>query len=230
MDVKAHIAFDRAQIELIPRFNIAPTQMAPVVVVQDNEVVLKPMRWGLIPFWAKDESIGSRLINARAESVKDKPAFRAPFKRRRCLVVADSLYEWKPLPESRLKQPMRILLKSDDPFAFAGLWDTWTCPDGSELESFTIITGDANELVRSIHNRMAVILPPESFQKWLDPAFQDTEELARLLRPFPAESMKAYPVSPLVNNPKFEDPRCIERVAAPEASTAELSLPLSDSE
>jgi putative SOS response-associated peptidase YedK len=211
-DVKSRIAFDRAQMELLPRFNIAPTQMAPVVVVQDGEMLLKPMRWGLIPFWAKDEAIGNRLINARAETVRDKPAYRTPLKRRRCLVVADSLYEWQKLPGSKTKQPMRVLLRDESVFGFAGLWDRWTSPDGSELETFTIITGEPNELVAPIHDRMAVILPPGSHQQWLDPQFQDTEKLVPLLRPYPATEMKAHPVSTLINNPKFEDPRCIEPV------------------
>jgi putative SOS response-associated peptidase YedK len=194
-DVKARIAFDRAQMELMPRFNIAPTQMAPVVVVNDGEVVLKPMRWGLIPFWAKDESIGDHMINARAETLKEKPAFRTPFKRRRCLVIADSFYEWQKLPNSKLKQPMRILLKDEQPFCFAGLWDTWTSPDGSEVETFTIITGEPNELVASIHNRMAVIMPPEHHQQWLDPKYQEAASLTQLLVPYSADQMKAHPVS-----------------------------------
>ncbi len=206
------MAFDQAQIELIPRFNIAPTQMAPVIVADGGEVVLKPMRWGLVPFWAKDDSIGDRMINARAETLKEKPAFRTPFKRRRCLVVADSFYEWRKLAGSKLKQPMRILLKDEQPFAFAGLWDTWTASDGSEVETFTIITGEPNEVVAPIHNRMAVILPTEHHQQWLDSKFQDTEALSRLLVPYPAGEMKAHAVSTMVNNPKFEDPRCIEPV------------------
>jgi putative SOS response-associated peptidase YedK len=210
--VKARIAFDRAQMELIPRFNIAPTQMAPVIVVVDGEVVLKPMRWGLVPFWAKDDSIGDRMINARAETVKEKPAFRTPFKLRRCLVVADSFYEWQKLPNSKLKWPMRILLNDEQPFAFAGLWDTWTPPGGSAVESFTILTGEPNELVAPIHNRMAVILPPERHAQWLDPNFQDAEALTRMLIPYLSEEMKAHPVSRLVNNPKFEDCRCIEPI------------------
>ena len=209
-DVKARIAFDQAQLELVPRFNIAPTQQAPVVVVNDGEVVLNPMRWGLIPFWAKDESIGNRMINARAETVNEKPAFRSLFKRRRGLVVADSLYEWQRLPNSKLKQPMRILLEDEGALAFAGLWDSWKQPDGSELESFTIITGQPNEVVAPIHDRMAVILPKEHHAQWLDPEFQDTGALAQLLVPYRADEMKAYPVSTLVNSPKFEDARCIE--------------------
>jgi putative SOS response-associated peptidase YedK len=209
-DVKARIAFDRAQMELLPRFNIAPTQPAPVVVVNGGEVVLKPMRWGLIPFWAKEQSIGNHLINARAETVKEKPAFRASFKRRRCLVVADSFYEWQKLANSKLKQPMRILLQNEQPFAFAGLWDSWTAPDGAEVETFTIITGEPNDVVASIHNRMAVILPPNHYRQWLDPTFQDADALSRLLIPYPAAEIKAHPVSTRVNNPKFEDPQCVE--------------------
>jgi len=209
-DVKAQIAFDGAQMELTPHFNIAPTQMAPAVVVNDGQVVLKPMRWGLIPFWSNDESIGNRMINARAETVREKPAFRTAFKRQRCLVVADSLYEWQIIPNSKLKQPMRILLKDEGAFGFAGLWDTWTSPVGSEVETFTIITGEPNEVVAPIHNRMAVILPTQHHEQWLDPKLQDTGKLAELLVPYPGTEMKAYPVSTLVNNPKFEDARCVE--------------------
>jgi len=209
-DVKARITFDRAQLELVPRFNIAPTQLAPVVVVLNGEVVLKPMRWGLVPFWAKDDSIGDRMINARAETVQEKPAFRAAFKRRRCLVVADSFYEWQKLPDSKLKQPMRILLQDEQPFAFAGLWETWTSPAGPELETFTIITGAPNDLVVRIHHRMAVILPRSAHAQWLDPQFQDPPRLAELLKPFAAADMKMHPVSTRVNNARFEDARCIE--------------------
>jgi putative SOS response-associated peptidase YedK len=118
-----------------------------VVVVRDGQVLLKPMRWGLIPFWAKDESIGNRMINARAETVKEKPSFRTSFRRKRCLVVADSFYEWQRLPNSKLKQPMRILHRDEGAFAFAGLWDSWRQADGKELESFTIITGEPNEVI-----------------------------------------------------------------------------------
>ena len=211
-DVKLRIAFDRAQMELIPRFNIAPTQDAPVIVVQDGEVLLKPMRWGLIPFWAKDPSIADRMINARAETVKEKPAFRTPFKRRRCLVIADSFYEWQKIPDARLKRPMRILLQDEGPFAFAGLWDSWSGADGSPVESFTIITGLPNDVVAPIHNRMAVILPTAHHSQWLDPEFQDADRLQTLLVPYPATEMKTHPVSTRVNNPKFEDPRCIEQL------------------
>ncbi len=201
-------------MELFPRFNIAPAQMAPVVVVQGGETLLKPMRWGLIPFWAKDPGIGNRMINARAETLNEKPAYRALIKRRRCLVVADSLYEWQKLPDSKAKQPMRILLRDESVFGFAGLWDRWTSVDGSELETFTIITGEPNELVAPIHNRMAVILPVDHHSQWLDTQFQDTGSLSALLKPYPAGEMKAYPVSTRVNNPKLDDPECIEPMAS----------------
>jgi len=209
--VKLRIAFDRAQMELVPRFNIAPTQMAPVIVAEGNQIVLKPMRWGLIPSWAKDPSIAARMINARAETVKDKPAYRASFKRRRCLVVADSFYEWQKLPNSKHKQPMRILFQDEQPFAFAGLWDTWQSPDGSEVETFAIITGAPNELVASIHHRMAVILPAARHADWLDPKLQEPDALTAMLLPHPAKEMKLHPVSTRVNNARFEDARCIER-------------------
>jgi putative SOS response-associated peptidase YedK len=207
-------------MDLIPRFNIAPTQDAPVVVVQDGEAVLKPMRWGLIPFWAKDESIGDRMINARAETVKEKPSFRTSMRRKRCLVVADSFYEWQRLPNSKLKQPMRILLQDEGVFAFAGLWDSWRQPDGKELETFTIITGEPNEVVAPIHNRMAVILPTDHHEQWLDPKFQDTDRLATLLVPCPAGEVKTYPVPTLVNSAKLEDARCIEPLTV--ESTSDL--------
>ena len=225
-DVKARLGFDRAQMDLIPRFNIAPTQQAPVIVVDNGELVLKPMQWGLIPSWAKEPSIGARLINARAETVREKPAFRASFKRRRCLAVADSLYEWQKLPDSKRKQPMRILLQDEQPFGFAGLWDTWTAPDGSELQTFSIITGEANALVAPIHNRLAIILRPENYRTWLDPQFQEIETLATMLTPYPAEQMKTYPVSTRVNNARLDDAECIAPLTATGSSPdGELFLP-----
>lgn len=194
-----------------PRYNIAPTQMAPVVV-NHGEVVLKDMRWGLIPFWAKDEAIGSRMINARAETVKEKPSFRSSLKQKRCLVLADFFYQWQKIPGSTHKQPMCIHLQAREPFVFAGLWDTWKKPDDSRIESYTIITCEPNDLMRPIHNRMPVILKREDYNQWLDPKNEDVERLAKLLGPYPEKDMAAHPVSTLVNNPKFDDPSCIEPV------------------
>jgi len=195
-----------------PRYNIAPTQDAPVVV-REEEIVLKLMRWGLIPPWAQDESIGNRMINARAETLAQKPSFRQPFERRRCLVLADGFYEWKKTGGAKI--PYRFVVKGDEPFAFAGLWERWRKPDDTELHSFVIITTEPNELAREIHDRMPVILAAEHYDRWLDPDFHDTERLQESLRPFPASAMACYPVSPKVNNPRFDEPQCIEPVPPP---------------
>jgi len=211
--VRKMMPLDEIQLELVPRYNISPTQLAPVII-QQGKTVLKAMRWGLIPFWAKDESIGSQMINARSETVRDKPAFRRSFKRRRCLVLADSFYEWQKIPGNTRKQPMRILLKDESPFVFAGLWDTWKKTDGAELETFTIITCAANELMRPIHHRMPVLVKPERYEMWLNPKNEDIDELSKILLPYPDAEMTTHPVSTLVNNPKFDDPRCIEPVTA----------------
>jgi putative SOS response-associated peptidase YedK len=208
-EVQECIHFDQAQCELKPRYNIAPTQMAPVIAGR-FPTVLKEMRWGLIPFWAKEEKSGYSMINARAESVREKPSYRHSFQRRRCLVPADSFYEWQKQPGSTRKQPMRILLQSEQPFAFAGLWDQWNSPDDRVIESYTIITSEPNDLIRPIHDRMPVILHAKDHERWLDPAYADTDVLARLFVPFPASEMKTHPVSTKVNNPKFDDPSCGE--------------------
>ena len=185
----------------------APTQDAPVVVQHKDVRVLKMMRWGLIPSWAKEESVGNRMINARAETIAEKPSFRNSFKRRRCLVLADGFYEWRKLTGGGKKIPMRIVLRSKEPFAFAGLWDIWVNPEGEEIESFTIITTEANQLLQDIHNRMPVILREEQEETWLSPEV-DAQELLSILKPFPGE-MEAYSVSTLVNSPSNDDPRCI---------------------
>jgi putative SOS response-associated peptidase YedK len=145
--VRSKFPFFRAESALKPRYNIAPSQMAPVIVNQ-GDVVLKDMRWGLVPFRAKDEGIGNRMINARAETVKEKPSFRNSLKRKRCLVLADFFYEWQKIPGSTRKQPMCIHLQGEEPFVFAGLWDTWKKADDKEIESYTIITCEPNDLMR----------------------------------------------------------------------------------
>ena len=189
-----------------PHFNIAPTQ--PVAVVpNDGRNRLDFFVWGLIPSWAKDPNIGSRLINARAETLQEKPSFRTAFRRRRCLVLADGFYEWK--QGERGKTPMYIRLASGKPFAFAGLWESWNAPDASNVLSCTIITTQPNELMATIHNRMPVILPEEAYSTWLESAEADPQRLAGLLKPYPAEQMQAYPVSPLVNSPKNDLPELI---------------------
>jgi len=195
--------------DLPPRYNVAPSQ--PVAVVpNDGRNQLDFFVWGLIPSWAKDPSIGNRMINARAETLQEKPTFRAPFRHRRCLIPANGFYEWKQDPGRKGKIPTYIKLKSEKPFAFAGLWDRWLSPDGSEVLSCTIITTTPNQMMQEIHNRMPVILPEESYQLWLDPGNPDVSHLQALLKPYPGEEMIAYPVSPLVNNPANDDPTCIQ--------------------
>jgi putative SOS response-associated peptidase YedK len=195
--------------EISPRYNIAPTQ--PVAVVANDEKnKLDFFHWGLIPSWAKDAEIGNRMINARAETLAEKPSFKAAFRRRRCLILADGFYEWQKQPASKVKTPMYIRLASNKPFAFAGLWEVWNSKDGSMILSCTIITTEPNELMQSIHNRMPVILPAEAYQTWLEPGDQNPSLLATLLKPYPADQMVAYPVSALVNSPANDLPQCIE--------------------
>ena len=186
-----------------PRFNIAPTQ--PVIVIgDDGQRSMQPMRWGLIPAWAKDPAIGNRMINARAETLAEKPSFREALQHRRCLIPADGFYEWQKL--GQVKQPVRIVLKSRQPFGMAGLWDRWVSPDKSEILTCTIITTVANELIQPIHNRMPVILNPEAEAHWLDPKVKDPAKLLLLLKPYPSELMEFYPVSRQVNSPSVDAP------------------------
>ena len=194
-----------------PRYNIAPSQNSPIVTVKDDQRVLNMMRWGLVPFWAKEASIGYKMINAKGETIGEKPSFRKPFKVKRCLVLADGFYEWKK-PDKKTKIPFRFVLKNRDPFAFAGLWDTWKDPNGEELLTFTIITTSANELMSPIHDRMPVILHEKDESKWLDPEFKDTDKLKSLLQPYPSDMMEAYEVSSIVNSPKNDRQDCINPV------------------
>jgi putative SOS response-associated peptidase YedK len=197
---------------LEPRYNISPTQAAPVVFRTTNspERQFTYMHWGLIPSWADDPKMGARLINARAETVTEKPSFRAAFKRRRCLVVADGFYEWQTI--NRKKQPFYIQMGDRRPFGFAGLWEHWQSADGSEIESCTILTTEPNDMLRPIHNRMPVILNPTEYDLWLDLDCSNTKQLQPLLCPFPSEAMTCYPVSPVVNSPKNDSPECIQPV------------------
>jgi putative SOS response-associated peptidase YedK len=169
------------------------------------------LRWGLIPSWAKDPKIGNQCINAKAETVAEKPSFRSAFKKRRCLVIATGFYEWQ--VQGRAKQPIWIGLRSKRPFAFAGLWEQWKPPEGEPLETCTIITTEPNDLMAPIHNRMPVILSPASYDQWLDLSFQQIEPLKALLRPYPSEELTAYPVSTLVNNPRHDASQCLEPVS-----------------
>jgi putative SOS response-associated peptidase YedK len=197
------------QVPIMPRYNIAPTQ--PIAAIANlPDYSLSYYYWGLIPSWAKDPEIGSRLINARSETLAEKPSFRNAYRRRRCLILADGFFEWKPSAEHKSKTPMYIKLKSGRPFAFAGLWEIWSSQDGSQINSCTIITTQPNSLIESIHNRMPVILPAIAYKDWLDPKERSPESLAQWLTPFPVEDMVAYPVSRLVNSPKIDVPECIK--------------------
>ena len=195
-----------------PRFNIAPSQPIAIIRTQgakDNrECVLA--RWGLIPSWANFPGIGNKMINARAETVAEKPAFREALARSRCLVPADGYYEWQ--REGRMgqrKQPFYIRLRDGRPFAFAGLWEGWVGPDGTLVESCAILTTEPNESLTHIHDRMPVILAEAAYDQWLDPAIRQAQLLQPLLRPYPPEEMTAYPVSLRVNDPAHDDAACI---------------------
>lgn len=203
--IAAHFALAES-FELSPHYNITPSQQIPVVRIIDGARSLSFMRWGLIPHWAKDEKIGYRLINARSETAFEKPAFRGAAKSRRCLIPASGFYEWR--KGTSQKQPYFIKVRKSDLFAFAGLWETWKKSDDEWVESCTILTTSANEMMRPIHDRMPVIIAPADYTVWMRP---DTEaqNLAGLLRPSPTEEMEAYPVSQLVNNPRHNLPDCI---------------------
>ncbi len=181
--------------EFKPRYNCAPTQNL-AVISNENPKKLSFYKWGLIPFWAKDISIGNKMINAKAETILEKPSFKTSFKSRRCLVLADSFYEWK---QDKDKVPYRILMKNEEPFAMAGIWDKWKDAEGKEIHSFSIITTEANELMKDLHHRMPVILSRADEKKWLEST--DIDLLTSLLRPFDPEQMEAYSISRMVNSP-----------------------------
>lgn len=191
-------------------FNVAPSQQVVAVVSDGKKNRLGFLKWGLVPPWAKDEKIGYKMINARAETAAEKPSFRNAFKKKRCLVVADSFYEWKRTDDG--KTPMRIKLKSGEPFAFAALWESWKSPEGKTVNTCSILTTRANELMGTIHDRMPVILTKEAEKIWLDPKVQDAEELGSLLQPFDSNELEAYEVSDAVNSPKNNGPELIEKV------------------
>lgn len=203
--------------QLADRYNIAPTQPVGIVRLDrsGNEREWALVHWGLIPSWSKDPSIGAKMINARGETVAEKPSFRAALRRRRCLIPADGFYEWKRTGSG--KQPFYIRLSSHEPFAFAGLWELWTGPDGSELQSCTVITTGPNELMEKLHDRMPVILAPDDYADWLgdgkDADAKEIERLQHLIRPFDAELMEAFPVSTQVNSPMHEGALLIKPLA-----------------
>ena len=189
-----------------PQYNIAPTQTIATVVSSSPEGKreFRELRWGLIPSWAKEQKIGAKLINARAETVAEKPSFRSAFRKRRCLIIANGFYEWQ--NQKGEKQPFCIQRKDEQIFAFAGLWERWQAPEGKSVESCTIITTEANEIMAPIHKRMPVILNSQDYHLWLDRKITAKEQLQPLLVPYDSKVMKVYPVSKKVNNPRNSFP------------------------
>ena len=196
-------------LSVAPRYNIAPSQ--PVLAVRTSPAAgrreFAMPRWGLVPAWARDATIGNRLINARAETVSEKPAFRRAFRERRCLIPADGFYEWK--KEGAGKRPFYVRRRDGAPFAFAGIWERWEGTGGEAVETCAILTTEPNELLAPLHDRMPLIVPPEEYGRWLDPSLRAPERLAPLLRPFPSAALEAFPVGREVNNPRADDPSLI---------------------
>ena len=198
-----------------PTYNAAPQSVQPVLRLNrdSGQREFAPLRWGLVPFWAKDAKFAYTTINARAEEVAAKPAYREAFKKRRCLIPADAFYEWQRI-DTKTKHPFAFALKSGEPYALAGLWERWQPKEGDALETFTILTTDPNQLMEPIHNRMPVILAPRDYPRWLGHGGPDSGGGAQpptdLLRPFPAEEMIAWPVSDRVGNVRNNDPQLLE--------------------
>jgi putative SOS response-associated peptidase YedK len=201
--------FDIPQ-DLPPSYNIAPSQPIPVVI-NDGVNKVDFYTWGLVPSWTKPENLGKySLINARSETAAEKPSFKASFRRRRCLILTDGFFEWSKPTSGKSKTPYYITMKDQSPFGFAGLWEIWNSPEGDSIRSACILTTSPNEIVKPIHERMPVILPPDSYQVWLTEGEVQPTELQPLMKPYPADSMQAYPVSTYVNSPKNNSPQCIQ--------------------
>ncbi|WP_103110492.1 SOS response-associated peptidase [Brevibacillus reuszeri] len=205
----------RFELEDIPfdwhaRYNAAPGQLIPVIIDDRGRRRLGQLKWGLVPFWSQDEKVGYKMINAKSETIQEKPSFKNLFIRKRCVIPADGFYEWQQRESG--KQPMRIMLKTGEPFAFAGLFDTWTSPAGEKLHTCTIITTQPNALVQDIHNRMPVILRQQDEAIWLDRERYDADLLQSLLVPYDPDQMRAYPVPQLVGSPKNDIPECIKEI------------------
>lgn len=205
--LEERFSFHAAELSFKPRYNIAPSQQV-LTVIGAEEHRAGWLRWGLIPSWAKDPSMGDRMINARAETVAEKPSFRRALQKRRCLILADGFYEWR--KEGKKKTPIYIALKTHESFGFAGLWETWKSSAEEVIHSCTIITTTPNVLMEPIHNRMPVILPRDAEAQWLNRSIEDPAQLLPLLVPYPANAMEAYEVSLAVNSPRNDSPACIE--------------------
>ncbi|WP_148358593.1 SOS response-associated peptidase [Peribacillus simplex] len=191
-------------------YNIAPSQSVLSVINDGARNRLGYLRWGLIPFWAKDEKVGYKMINARAETISEKASYKNAYKKKRCLIIADSFYEWKKTPERKI--PMRIKLKNHAPFGMAGLWESWKSPEGISIYSCSVITTVPNEIMTSIHDRMPVILKPEDEKDWLNPSINDPAYLQQYLKSFDSEQMEAFEVSTDVNSTKNNSPNLIQQI------------------
>ncbi len=201
---------DSITFDYQPNYNVAPSHDI-LLVVNDGKRRLVRSRWGFVPSWSKELSAGYKMINARAESVADKPSFRQAFQNQRCLVVADGFYEWK--KEGTKKRPFYIRLKSGKPLGFAGLYSIWKSPEGEQICTSTIITIDANEIVQPLHDRMPVIASPDAYDLWLDPDIHDKSLLQNILKSFSSEELEAYEVTQKVNSPKNSTPENIQKIA-----------------
>lgn len=214
---KFQIALKLGLEDIEPRFNIAPSSLVPCIRIPLGETkpVMETLKWGLVPTWAKDPTIGFKLANARSETVHELPSFRSAFKKQRCLVPIDGFYEWN--QETKPKQPHFFFMKNDEPFCLAGLWEYWDPKDGKTgpLTTFTLITTEPNSVVAKVHDRMPVILDEKDHETWLDPKNQDIEKLRTLLRSFPAAKMGSYPVSTFMSNARNEGAQCLDKVDLP---------------
>jgi putative SOS response-associated peptidase YedK len=217
------IRWNLAELPLLTRrYNIAPSQEAPVIVQVGAKRSLEMFRWGLVPGWTEDPAMGNKLINARAETLARKPSFKQLLGTHRCLVLADGFYEWR--RDGNQKFPMRFTLKSGESFAFAGLWDSWMQRDGKPLRTYTIITTEPNDLLRPIHNRMPAMLSDRDALKWLSAENQETSPALALLKPFPANEMAGYDVASLVNDPRNDSQECVEPISSGQRPHTQLSM------
>lgn len=208
--------------DYVPRYNIAPGQHIPAIIAGPDGRRLGGLKWGLVPEWSRDARIGNKMINARAETIAEKPAFRKPFRTKRCIVPADGFYEWRKAD----KQPHRIVHRDESLLSMAALYDVWVSPTGEKLATVTIVTTEPNPLMAALHDRMPVILPRDRVDTWLDRDVREPEELLPLLEPYPADDMRAYPVDPLVGNVKNDVPACLDPYEPPAADDQPEQLQL----
>lgn len=208
-------------LDILPRFNVAPTNsVLSVRRTPAGSREFAMLRWGLVPNWATDLKIGNKLLNARSETVAEKPAFRSAFKNRRCLIVADGFYEWKTV--NKKKQPYHIHFPDRRPFAFAGIWENWHDPAGTPIETCSILTAAANEFMSKLHDRMPVILSKGDYDRWLNPELKKADDLQDLLTALPNDALEMFPVTPQVNKPGFDEPICIESLTGKDSNQPSL--------